>query len=251
MSTAIGISGKRHAPLPERNAPGGNRLAGARPRPHRATDLEAGTEDRLGGRVFPARSDALEQLQRRIEALGRRARRIGVGPVRLLDTGERDAGGHAFVVLRGRAPVLAGWTLAAIVDHRDGRATVRPAGEQGEHLAPRHVHRRDLRALRAAPPAHPDVRRRAPAHRRGAPGRVGLPAGLPRRPRPRAGVPTGRAPGARPGRTGARRHARHRQVAGAEWRGVRRPRRPDRARPRLHRARAGETHVETRDCGPG
>ncbi len=104
--------------------------------PHRATDLAAETAQRFGGRVFRVRPEALEQLQRRIEALGRRARRIGVEPVRLIDTGERDADGHAFVVLRGRAPVLAGWTLAAIVDHRDGGATVRPAGEQGELLTP-------------------------------------------------------------------------------------------------------------------
>ena len=53
----------------------------------------------------------------------------------MIDTGEPDADGHALVVLRGRAPVLAGWTLAAIVYHRDGVATVRPAGEQGERLA--------------------------------------------------------------------------------------------------------------------
>ena len=56
-------------------------------------------------------------------------------PVRLIDTGERDASGHALVLLSGRAPVLAGWTLAAIVDHRDGHATVRPVGEQGDRLA--------------------------------------------------------------------------------------------------------------------
>ena len=82
-----------------------------------------GSARRAGVPRSPA---ALEQLQRRIEALDRRAGRLGVAPIRLLDTGERDADGHAFVVLHGRAPVLAGWTLAAIVEHRDGHATVRP-----------------------------------------------------------------------------------------------------------------------------
>ena len=67
--------------------------------------------------------------------LGRRARRIGLEPVRLIDTGERDASRHALVMLSGRAPVLADWTLAAIVDHRDGHVAVRPVGEQGERAA--------------------------------------------------------------------------------------------------------------------
>jgi hypothetical protein len=82
-------------------------------------------------RVAP---EALEQLQQRIQTLGQRARRLGVEPVRLIDTGERDASGNALVLLSGREPMLAGWTLAAIVDHRDGRATVRPVGEQGDRL---------------------------------------------------------------------------------------------------------------------
>ena len=156
---------------------------------HRSNGLPAAGAGRPAGRVFRVAPEELEHLQRRIQTLGRRARRIGVEPVRLIDTGERDASGHALVLLSGRAPVLAGWTLAAIVDHRDGHATVRPVGEQGDGLAARRVRRRDLRALRAAPPAHQDLRRRAHRQRRGAPGRVRLPAGLPRRPRPRAGVP--------------------------------------------------------------
>ena len=102
---------------------------------HRANGLPAAGAGRPAGRVFRVAPEALEHLQRRIQALGRRARRIGVEPVRLIDTGERDASGHALVLLSGRAPVLAGWTLAAIVDHRDGHATVRPVGEQGERLA--------------------------------------------------------------------------------------------------------------------
>ena len=102
---------------------------------HRSNGLPAAGADRPAGRVFRVAPEEFEHLQRRIQTLGRRARRIGVEPVRLIDTGERDASGHALVLLSGRAPVLAGWTLAAIVEHRDGRATVRPVGEQGDRLA--------------------------------------------------------------------------------------------------------------------
>jgi hypothetical protein len=131
----------------------------------------AARADQRRGRVFRVAPEALEQVQRRIEALGARARRIGVEPVRLIDTGERDAGGHALVLLSGRAAVLAGWTLAAIVDHRDGCATVRPVGEQGDRLAPEafaaanceHCHQtvrrgsvalRRTRRIRSAPRRH-------------------------------------------------------------------------------------------------
>jgi hypothetical protein len=102
---------------------------------HRANGLPAADAGRPAGRVFHVAPEALEHLQRRIQTVGRRARRIGVEPVRLIDTGERDGSGHALVLLSGRAPVLAGWTLAAIVDHRDGCVTARPVGEQGERLA--------------------------------------------------------------------------------------------------------------------
>ena len=44
--------------------------------------------------------------------------------------------GHAFVVLHGAAPVLAGWALEAIVEHHGERGTVRAVGELGEHLDP-------------------------------------------------------------------------------------------------------------------
>ena len=53
------------------------------------------------------------------------------------------------------------------------------------------VRRRDLRALRAAPPAHQDLRRRAHRQRRGAPGRVRLPAAT----SSAAPTPSGRAGG--------------------------------------------------------
>ena len=90
----------------------------------------------LGGRVFRVPGEALAPLRARIQALDRRAGRLGVAPIRLWDTGERDPGGHAFVVLHGAAPVLAGWALAAIVEHRNGRATVRAVGELGARLDP-------------------------------------------------------------------------------------------------------------------
>ena len=97
-------------------------------------DWVAVTQARLGGRVFRVPGATVGELRRRIEALDRRAGRLGVASIRLRDTGERDPDGHVFVVLSGRAPVLAGWTLAAIVEHRDGQATVRPVDELGERL---------------------------------------------------------------------------------------------------------------------
>jgi len=90
----------------------------------------------LGGHVYRVASESLETLRRRIEALDRRAARLGVPPIRLRNTGERDSDGHVFVVLEGEAPVLAGWALAAIVEHRDGGARMRAVGELGERLDP-------------------------------------------------------------------------------------------------------------------
>ena len=112
-------------------------------RPPHATDAAgalgswvAEAQATLGGRVYRVPSEALAPLQRRIEALDRRAGRLGVAPIRLRDTGERDAEEHAFVVLHGAAPVLAGWELAAIVEHRSGRTELRPVGELGSRLDP-------------------------------------------------------------------------------------------------------------------
>jgi hypothetical protein len=104
--------------------------------PHRASELAATGAELFGGRVYRVGPEALEQLHRRMDALGRRARRLGLEPVRLIDIGEPDADGHTFVVLRGHAPVLAGWRLVAIVDHHNGAATLRPAGEVAERLEP-------------------------------------------------------------------------------------------------------------------
>ena len=124
-----GNRGFRKAPRTDRDIGGTGR--------HLALSAETATaRNRLGERVFHVQPAALEQLRRRIEALGRRAARLGVEPVGLVDTEERDADGRVLVVLRGHAPVLAGWTLAAIVEHRGDRATVRPVSEHGERLTP-------------------------------------------------------------------------------------------------------------------
>ena len=90
----------------------------------------------LGGRVFRIPREALAPLRARIEALDRRASRLGAPPIRLAETGEHDADGHVFVVLQGTEPVLAGWALVAIVEHRGGVTTVRAVGECGGRLDP-------------------------------------------------------------------------------------------------------------------
>lgn len=113
---------------------------GPRPRPARAGNRGAErvseAQAALGGRVFRIPAETLGPLRHRIEALDRRAAKLGTAPIRLRDTGERDSAGHAFVVLHGTAPVLAGWALAAIVEHRDDAATVRAVSELGARLDP-------------------------------------------------------------------------------------------------------------------
>ena len=76
------------------------------------------------GGTFRVLEDNLPALRLRVERLGRRAERLGTAPLVLRDTGRRD-GQHAFVVLEGEPPTLAGWTLAAIVDHRESAPTIR------------------------------------------------------------------------------------------------------------------------------
>ena len=66
----------------------------------------------------------LPSLTADIERLGRRAERLGTAPLVLRDTGRRE-GRHAFVVLEGEPPALLGWTLAAIVDHREDVPAIR------------------------------------------------------------------------------------------------------------------------------
>jgi hypothetical protein len=111
------------------DAPHGAQLASL------AAEVAAG-QAALGGRVYRVATHALADLHRRIEQLDRRARRLGTGAIALRDIHGVGSDGRAFVVLAGRAPVLTGWSLAAIVEHRDGQAMLRPVSEAGEHLAP-------------------------------------------------------------------------------------------------------------------
>jgi hypothetical protein len=76
------------------------------------------------GSLFWVLERNLPELVRRIERLARRAQRLGTGRLTLRDTGRRD-GDRACVVLEGHPSALAGWTLAAIVDHRDEGSTLR------------------------------------------------------------------------------------------------------------------------------
>lgn len=94
----------------------------------------AEAQEAFGGRVFRIPIQERAELTRRIEQLDRRARKLGTGSIHLQDTGETDPDGCVFLVLRGEAPVLAGWTLAAIVDHRDEHASLRPVTERGARL---------------------------------------------------------------------------------------------------------------------
>jgi hypothetical protein len=75
--------------------------------------------------TFRVRVENLPALHERIERIDRRARRLGTGPVLLVDTGRRHAG-YAVVHLRGDAPRLYGWRIAAVVRHRGAEAELRP-----------------------------------------------------------------------------------------------------------------------------
>src|SRR4051794_1192628 len=92
----------------------------ARPPAGRALGSTVTTADETPAREPGATLWVLEpnlaELQRRIGGLDRRAQRLGTGPLALRDTGERD-GDRARVVLTGEPPALAGWILAAVVEH--------------------------------------------------------------------------------------------------------------------------------------
>jgi hypothetical protein len=81
--------------------------------------------DAAAARTFRVRVENLPALRDRIERIDRRARRLGTGPVVLVDTGRRQ-GGRAVVVLQGDTPRLEGWRIAAIVRHRGADAELRP-----------------------------------------------------------------------------------------------------------------------------
>src|SRR5215210_6097690 len=92
-------------------------IAGAEP--------DADADDAAAARTFRIREENLAALRERIERLDRRARRLGTGPVLLVDTGRRQAG-RAVVVLQGDTPRLEGWRIAAVVRHRSADAELRP-----------------------------------------------------------------------------------------------------------------------------
>jgi hypothetical protein len=87
--------------------------------------------------TFRVLEENLPALQADIERLGRRAERLGTARLVLRDTGRRE-GRHAVVALEGEPPALLGWTLAAVVDHRDHVPSIRVVGS----VAPRLDHRR-------------------------------------------------------------------------------------------------------------
>jgi hypothetical protein len=84
-------------------------------------DGRPGVPDEL---TFRVRVENLPALLARIDSIDGRARRLGTGPVSLVDTGVRQRG-RALVVLQGESPRLAGWRLAAVVDHRGAVARLR------------------------------------------------------------------------------------------------------------------------------
>jgi len=84
-----------------------------------------GPADAAGARAFRVRTENLPGLHERIERINRRARRLGTGPVLLVDTGRRQAG-HAVVILQGDTPRVQGWRIAAVVRHRGADTELRP-----------------------------------------------------------------------------------------------------------------------------
>jgi hypothetical protein len=78
----------------------------------------------------------LPELDRRIATLARRAQRLGTGPIAVRVTGERR-GKLARVVLDGETPTLAGWTLIAVIDHREPAPRLRLVSPIAHALDPR------------------------------------------------------------------------------------------------------------------
>ena len=74
--------------------------------------------------TFHVRVENLPALRERIDRLDRRARRLGTGPIRLVDTGRRQ-GVNSLVLLEGDSPRLAGWRIVAVVRHRGSDAELR------------------------------------------------------------------------------------------------------------------------------
>ena len=104
-------------------------------RSHSQLRVAAGAEQVSGVTTFRVLRRNLPELNVRIARLARRAERLGTAPLALRDIGGADRK-HALVVLEGEAPALAGWTLAAIVDHRDGEPRLRVTSSAAPALDP-------------------------------------------------------------------------------------------------------------------
>jgi hypothetical protein len=89
--------------------------------------------DAARARTFQVRTENLPALRERID---RRARRLGTGPVVLVDTERRQAG-RAVVVLEGDTPRLEGWRIATVVRHRGADAELRPVPGRRRRLTGR------------------------------------------------------------------------------------------------------------------
>ena len=85
----------------------------------------------------------LPAVRAEIARLARRAERLGTAPLTLNETGERD-GEHVYVALEGEPPTLAGWTVAAVVDHRRPVPAVRVVASGRSAAGPRAVPRAAL-----------------------------------------------------------------------------------------------------------
>lgn len=85
--------------------------------------------------VFRVLERNLPAVRAEIGRLARRAERLGTAPLALRETGRRD-GQHVFVALEGEPPALAGWRVAAFVDHRERVAAVHIVSSAAPTLDP-------------------------------------------------------------------------------------------------------------------
>jgi hypothetical protein len=85
--------------------------------------------------VFRVMERNLPAVRAEIGRLARRAERLGTAPLALRETGRRD-GRHVLVALEGEPPALAGWTVAAVVDHREPVPSIRVVSSAAPPLDP-------------------------------------------------------------------------------------------------------------------
>jgi hypothetical protein len=85
--------------------------------------------------VFRVLERNLPALRAEVGRLARRAERLGTAPLAVHETGRRD-GRHVLVTLEGEPPALAGWRVAAVVDHRGSVPAVRVVSSAAPPLDP-------------------------------------------------------------------------------------------------------------------